>query len=83
MCGGVCIQVMKSQTLTEIQGDTSNEYNFFNSYLAAPWPTFGHSQGYRFTNPMLITAFRDPRNEVGSLSPVERLVGFEPVTFHF
>ena len=26
---------------------------------------------------------REPRSEVGSLSPVERLVGFEPGTFRF
>ena len=26
---------------------------------------------------------REPRNEVGSLSPAERLVGFEPGTFRF
>ena len=40
---------------------------------------------------MLITAFlqvrpeghREPRNEVGSLSPAEGLAGFEPVTFRF
>ena len=40
---------------------------------------------------MLITAFvhilpegyREPRNEVGSVSPVERLVGFESGTFRF
>ena len=40
---------------------------------------------------MLITAFvhvrpeghQDPRNEVGSLSPAERLAGFEPGTFRF
>ena len=41
------------------------------------------------TNPMLITAFvqfrleghRECRNEAGSLSPVKRLLGFEPGTF--
>ena len=30
---------------------------FFNCYLAAPWPTLGHSQRDSLTNPMLITAF--------------------------
>ena len=34
-----------------------------------------------FTHPMLITAYvqfhQEPRNEVGSLGPTERLVGFE------
>ena len=62
---------------------------FFNCYLAVPRPTLGHSQGDSLTNLMLITAFvhirpesqREPRNEVGSLSPAERLAGFEPRTF--
>ena len=57
---------------------------FFNCYLAAPWPTLGHSQGDRLTNPMLITVFElfrpkghwEPCSEVGSLSLVEHLVGF-------
>ena len=64
---------------------------FYNCYLAVPRPTFGHSQGDSLTNPVLITAFvpiwpeghREPRNEVGSLSPAERLAGFEPGTFRF
>ena len=62
---------------------------FFNYYLAAPRPTSGHYLGDSLTNPMLIAAFlhvrpeghREPRSEVGSLSPAERLVGFEPGTF--
>ena len=61
---------------------------FFNCYLAAPRPTLGRCQGDSLTNPMLIIAFylfrpeghREPRNEVGSLSPAEHLVGFEPGT---
>ena len=64
---------------------------FFNCYLADPRPTLGHSQGDNLTNPMLIAAFylirpeghREPCNEVGSLSPAERLAGFEPGTFRF
>ena len=65
---------------------------FLSCYLAAPRPTLGHSRGDSLTNPMLITAFfihirpeghRGPRNKVGSLSPAERLVGFEPGTFRF
>ena len=59
--------------------------------MAAPRPTLGHSQRGRLTNPMLITAFvhirpkgyREPRNEVGSLSPTEQLAGFERGTFRF
>ena len=58
---------------------------FFNYYLAAPRPTSGHYRGDSLTHPMLITAFvhvrpeghREPRSEVGSLSPAERLAGFE------
>ena len=64
---------------------------FFTCYLAVPRPALGHSQGDSLTNLMFITAFvyippeghREPRNEVGSLSPAERLVGFEPGTFRF
>ena len=64
---------------------------FFNCYLAALRPTLGHSQGDSVTNPMLITAFvhigpkshREPRNEVGSLSPAKCLAGFETGTFLF
>ena len=58
---------------------------FFYCYLAAPL-SFSRDS---LTNPMLITVFvqfwpeghREPSNEVGSLSPVERLVGFEPEIF--
>ena len=32
---------------------------------------------------ILTQGHREPRNEVGSLSPAERLVGFEPKTFRF
>ena len=63
----------------------------FNCFLAVPRPTLGHSQGDSLTNPILITAYvrirleghREPRNQVGSLSPAERLVGFKPGTFRF
>ena len=71
--------------------ETFQSLLFFNCYLAAPRPTLGHSQGDSFTNPMLITAFvhirpeghQEPPNEVGSLSPAERLAGFEAGTFRF
>ena len=64
---------------------------FLNCYLAVPRPTLGHSQGESLTNPMLITAFlhvqpeghREPCSKVGSLSPAERLVGFELGTVRF
>ena len=65
---------------------------FFNCYLAAPWPTLGHSWRDSLTNPMLITAFfvhiqptghQEHCNKVGSLSPAKRIVGFELGTFQF
>ena len=64
---------------------------FFNYYLAAPRPTSGHYRGDSLTHPMLITAFvhvrpeghREPRSEVGSLGPAERLARFESGTFRF
>ena len=63
-------------------------YFFFNCYLAAPRPTLGHYRGGSLTHPMLITCvlhirpegYQEPRNEVGSLSRADRLVGFEPGT---
>ena len=62
---------------------------FFNCYLAAPRPTLGHSQGGNLTNSMLITAcylyqpkvYRESRSKVGSLTPAERLAGFESGKF--
>ena len=76
-----------SYNVSEIQ----DYYYFFNCYLVAPRPTSGHYRGDSLTHPMLITAFlhirleghREPRSEVGSLSPAKRLVGFEPGTFRF
>ena len=61
----------------------------FNFFLDAPHPTLGHCQRESLTHPMLITAFlqcrpeghQEPRNKVGSLSPVECLVEFEPEPF--
>ena len=59
--------------------------------MAAPRPALGHYRGGSLTHPMLVTCVlhirseghREPRNEVGSLSPAERLVGFEPGTIRF
>ena len=64
---------------------------FFYCYLATPRPTLGHYRGGSLTHPMLITCalhilpdgHREPRSEVGSLSPAKCLVGFEPETFRF
>ena len=64
---------------------------FFNSCLAAPWPTLGHYQGGSLTHQMLITCVLyirpeghwEPCNKVGSLSPAKHLVGFELGTFRF
>ena len=70
-------------------------WKFFFFFLTAIWLShgqlLGHSQGDSLTNPMLITAYvhvrlgghREPRNVIGSLSPAERLAGFEPGTFRF
>ena len=49
--------------------------------------SLGHYRGGSLTKPMLIIVclpirpegHREPRNEVGSLSLAERLVGFEPI----
>ena len=69
--------------------------HFFNCYLAAPWQTLGHYRGGSLTHPMSITTFlhifnlevtimrEEPSNEVGSLSPIEHLMGFEPWAFQF
>ena len=81
---------MKNQNFTQISLLIVLFY-FFNLYLAAPLPTLAHYRGDSLTHPMLITTFHlawpeghpEPRGEVGSLSPVERLAGFEPGTFQF
>ena len=57
----------------------------FICYSAAPRPTLGHWRGFSLTNPIIIIVFynvrpeghQKPRNEVGSLSPANRLAGFE------
>ena len=80
-----------NKQIKEYKRSLQEFFFFFNCYLADPRPTLGHSQGDSLTNPMLIAAFylirpeghREPRNEVGSLSPAERLAGFEPGTFRF
>ena len=64
-------------------------YIFFNCYFTVPQPTLGHSQGDSLTNPMLVSVFvqfqlagnQEPCNEVGSQSPAECIVWFEPGTF--
>ena len=69
----------------------AGSFFFLNCYLAVPRPTLGHSQVDSFTKPMLINAFVhirpeghwQPRNEVGYVSPVECLAGFEAGTFRF
>ena len=86
-----CVASIKSIAIACLNTFQSFLLLFFNCYLAVPWPTLGHSQGHSLTNLMLITAFVhiqpeghwEPRNEVGSLSPVKHLAGFEPGTFQF
>ena len=64
---------------------------FFNCYLATPQPTLAHYWRNSLTHPLLITVFshiqpkdhEEPQNKVVSLSPDERIVGFEPRTFWF
>ena len=64
---------------------------FLTAFLAALRPTLRHYQGGSLTLPILITAFahilpeghREPRSEVGSLSPTECLVGLELGTLGF
>ena len=59
--------------------------------MAAPRPILGYYRGGSLTRPMLITCIlhirpeghREPHNEAGSISPTERLVGFEPGIFRF
>ena len=61
---------------------------FFNCYLAAPWPSLGHSQGDSLTKPILITLFelfkpegyREPLNNVCSLGHAEQQEGFKAGT---
>ena len=48
----------------------------FFGYLTVPRPSLRHS---RFRP----EGHRESRNEIGSLSPAECLVRFEPVTFRF
>ena len=64
---------------------------FFKLLFGCPTVNFDHSRMDSLTNPILITAFstffpeghREPCYEVGSRSPAERLVEFEPGTFQF
>ena len=64
-------------------------FHFFNCNLVVPRPTLNHYRGDSLTAIItLITAFlqfqlghREPRNEVGSLSLAEYLMGFELGTF--
>ena len=65
----------------------------FFFFLSATWLThgqlFGQSRGDIFTHPILIIVYANfrpksqPCNEVGSLIPDGRLVGFEVGTFRF
>ena len=83
--------MLKTISICHVLTNRIHVYFLFNCYLATPRPTMGNFRGDSFTHPMLITAFlnfrpedhREPRNKVGSLSPAERLAGFEPGTFRF
>ena len=52
---------------------------FLICYLTAPRPILEHNWGVNYT--ISSRSHLDPRSKVGSLSPAERLVGFEPGTF--
>ena len=82
----VCISTKKtlmSRARPQVWG--SRHFNFFNSYLAALRSTLGYYRGDSLTYLMLITAFLqfwpkghwEPHYEIGSLSLVRCLVGFE------
>ena len=75
--------------LVKLQAFFSQEpsiFSFLNCYLAA----HGQLRAILKGTPSLTRFYlfraeghREPRNEVGSLSPVKRLVGFEPGTLRF
>ena len=88
----IILRIAKSLGLSREPSKKCQKQNiFFNFYLAVPRPTLGHYREDSLTHPMLITAFLhfrpeghlEPRSEVGSLSPAERLVGFEPGALRF
>ena len=65
-------------------------HNSFLSFLWLPKANFGPRQRRSLSNPMVIThselqirleVCREPRNDVGSISPVERPAGFERGAF--
>ena len=55
---------------------------FFNCYLAAPWPSLGHSQGDSLTLFELFKpeGYREPLNNVCSLGHAEQQEGFKAGT---
>ena len=77
----------------KLQRKINQNFFFFSKkiYLASPHPILGHNRGDSLTHPILITAFlqfwpkshRKPLNDIESLSPTERLVGFKSRTFWF
>ena len=88
-------QILESQDLKGHSHIWPYVFLFFCFFVTAIWlphgQLLGDSQGDSLTNLILITAFYlcqpegqwEPHNEVGSLSPAERLAGFEPGTFWF
>ena len=72
---------MKLQNATSKDETIIRAHSLYFFFLTAIWLYHG-----QLTNPMLIAAFvhvrpeghQEPRNEVRSLSPAERLAGFEP-----
>ena len=55
-------------------------------YLTVPRPTLSHYQGDSVNHCIIqlhLKGHMEPHNKAGSLTPVEHLVGFEPVVFQF
>ena len=86
------IKTEKSGNMENGKNQPKKEIDFFNCcFLAAPWPNLGHYREASLTHPMLITCVLhiwpeghlEPCSKVGSLSPAEHLVEFEPGTFWF
>ena len=69
----------------------NDHIDFFSLLFDSLTTNFVHYWGESLTNLMLMPAYcqcsselhREPLNEIGSLTPAEYLVGFEPGTFQF
>ena len=81
-----CVFVRACQGNQKKAPNTCNHFGIFfflNCCLAALQPTFGYCWGGSLIFTHTAEGHGEPHSEVGSLSPVEHLVGFEPGTFWF